>query len=158
MLSRESAVGFFVLGISNWMSADALSQIFVPLSIAVLGSVPPKDVPAASAFFNLSRQIGGSIATAVLVTVLVRGIAGHQVALAGEITLHASAIQTFLQTHGGQYSKSALQTLGNLVAGQALVLSYADTSRWVAIISILLSPLVFLLRRTGPRVTPVPAE
>lgn len=171
-------IGFVVLGISNWMlaalttslsgfwtfgaalvlSGVGLSQIFVPLSIAVLGSVPPKDVPSASAFFNLSRQIGGSIATAILVTVLVRGVAGHQAALAGEIALHAGSIQTFLQAHGGQYSASALQTLGNIVAGQALVLSYADTSRWVAIISILLSPLVFLLRRTGRQVAPAMAE
>ncbi len=167
--------GFVVLGISNWLLAGvttslsgfwsfgaalalsgvALSQIFVPLSITVLGSVPPKEVPAASAFFNLSRQIGGSIATAALVTILVRGFAIHQDALAGEITLHASAITAYLQSHGGQYSTGALQSLGAMVAAQAQVLSFADTSRWVAIVSILLSPLVFLLRRARPHAAAV---
>ncbi len=90
----STAIGFVLLGVSNWILAGVttsdsqfstfivcliisgigLSQIFVPLSIAVIGGVPDREVPATSAFFNLSRQIGGSIATAVLVTLLVRGI------------------------------------------------------------------------------------
>jgi DHA2 family multidrug resistance protein len=159
--------GFVLLGISNWMLAGVttsgsqfwtffwslalsgfgLSQIFVPLSIAVLGSVPAKDVASAASFFNLARQVGGSIATAVLITILVRGITIHQAALAGEITLHAPATAQYLQQHGGAHSASALQALSGLVAGQAQVLSYADTSRWTAIVSIVLAPLVLLLRR-----------
>ena len=159
--------GFVLLGISNWMLAGVttsqssfwtfgaalivsglgLSQIFVPLSIAVLGSVPEKDVPAASAFFNLARQVGGSIATAVLVTVLVRGVTHHQAALGGDVTLHAQAVQQFLQSNGGEHSLSALRNLANVVLQQAYVLAYADTSRWTALISLLLAPLVIFMRR-----------
>jgi DHA2 family multidrug resistance protein len=159
--------GFVLLGVSNWILAQAttaqssffsltgalilsglgLSQIFVPLSISVLGAVPPKDVAAASAFFNLARQVGGSIATAVLVTVLVRGVTQHQSALSDDISLHAQAVQQFLQAHGGEYSRSALRQLADLVTQQAYVLSYADTSRWVAIITLGLAPLVALMRR-----------
>jgi hypothetical protein len=43
-----------------------------------------------------------------------------------------------------------------LVAGQAAVQSYADTSRWVALITIALTPLVLLLNK--PRLGLVPAE
>jgi DHA2 family multidrug resistance protein len=173
----STAVGFVLLGISNWMLANVttpnsdfgtfiaslvlsgvgLSQIFVPLSITVLGGVPDREVPSTSAFFNLSRQVGGSIATAVLVTLLVRGTTFHQTALAAEINLHSAATQNYLQEKGGQRSAPALVNLSGMVKGQALVQSYADTSRWVAIITIALAPLVILLKR--PHLThPVAAE
>jgi MFS transporter, DHA2 family, multidrug resistance protein len=159
--------GFLLLGISNYMLAQVttsgsdfwtfgaalivsgvgLSQIFVPLSIAVLGAVPAKDVPAASAFFNLARQVGGSIATAVLVTVLVRGVTHHQAALSGDVSLHAQAVHQYLQAHGGEYSRGALSNLANLVTQQAYILSYADTSRLTAVITLVLAPLVILMRR-----------
>ena len=164
------AVGFVLLGISNWMlaavttpqaqfttfiasliiSGIGLSQIFVPLSVAVLGGVPDRDVPATSAFFNLSRQVGGSIATAVLVTLLVRGQTINQTAVAASQNLDRVPVATYLQQNGGQRSSSALSNLQSLVEGQALVLSYADTSRATALLTFALAPLVLLLKK--PRV------
>jgi DHA2 family multidrug resistance protein len=109
--------------------------------------VPDKEVPSTSAFFNLSRQVGGSIATAILVTLLVRGSTAHQTELAASINLHAQPTAIYLQQNGGEHSAPALNNLAELVEGQAAVLSYADTSRWTAIITILLSPLVLLLNK-----------
>lgn len=163
----NTAVGFVLLGVSNWMLAGVttpnsqfgtfvasliisgigLSQIFVPLSIAVLGGVPAKDVPSTSAFFNLSRQVGGSIATAVLVTLLVRGMTYHQTELAAAQNLHRTPVATYIQHNGGPRSVSGLANLEGIVESQAAVLSYADTSRWTAIISIVLAPLVLLLNK-----------
>ena len=173
----NTAIGFVLLGVSNWLlggittpqsqfgtfiivlviSGIGLSQIFVPLSIAVIGGVPEKEVPATSAFFNLSRQIGGSIATAVLVTLLVRGITINQTELAATQNLHRTSVATFIQNHGGEHSFNALETLTDQVEAQAAVLSYADASRATAIITFALAPLVLLLNR--PRLGgPVPAE
>jgi DHA2 family multidrug resistance protein len=163
----STALGFVLLGVSNWILAGVttpnsqfstfilaliisgigLSQIFVPLSIAVIGGVPDREVPATSAFFNLSRQVGGSIATAVLVTLLVRGTTAHQTELAASINLHRAPTAIYLQQNGGERSTSALTTLEGLVQGQAVVLAYADTSRWTAIITIALAPLVLLLNK-----------
>jgi DHA2 family multidrug resistance protein len=170
--------GFLLLAFSNWMLAGVttsqssfwtlggalivsgigLSQIFVPLSIAVLGTVPPKDVPAASAFFNLARQVGGSIATAVLVTVLVRSITHHQAALGSDVNLHAQAVQQYLQMHGGEHSVSALRNLADFVTQQAYILSYADTARLTALITAALAPLVVLMRRPQAAGASVPVE
>lgn len=173
----STALGFVLLGVSNWILAGVttpqsqfgtfilslivsgigLSQIFVPLSIAVIGGVPDKEVPATSAFFNLSRQVGGSIATAVLVTLLVRGATAHQTQLAASINLHSQPTAAYLQQNGGERDTTALVRLENIVESQATVQSYADTSRWVAIITIALAPLVILLNK--PRLGgPIPAE
>jgi DHA2 family multidrug resistance protein len=166
----STALGFVLLAISNWVLAGVttpdtqfwtlfwalvisgigLSQIFVPLSIAVLGSVPDKEVPSTSAFFNLSRQVGGSIATAVLVTLLVRGVSTHQTAIAASMNRTSVATSQYLASNGGERNTKALVNLENLAGSQALVQSYADSSRWVAIISLALAPLVLLLKR--PRI------
>jgi DHA2 family multidrug resistance protein len=40
--------------------------MFLPLNMATLGPIPKKDIAAASGFFNLTRQLGGSIGVALL--------------------------------------------------------------------------------------------
>ena len=163
------ACGFILLGISNLMLANitttdtgfwsffwtlaisgfGLAQIFVPLTLSVLGNVAPKDIPAASAFFNLSRQIGGSIAIAVLITILVRSNATHHAELASAITLRSPAVFSYVQKHGGEVASAA--GLNALVDQQAIVLAYADTARVTAAITFMLVPCVLLMRRPKPQ-------
>jgi MFS transporter, DHA2 family, multidrug resistance protein len=103
-----------------------------------------------AAFFNLSRQIGGSVAAAVLITLLVRGFTIHQTELAGTQSLAHGPTQQYVMAQGGTQNIGAMQRLAVLVESQSAVESYADTSRWVAVITLALAPLVLLLRR--PRV------
>ncbi len=166
------ACGFALIGISNFMLASVttlqsdfwtffwslalsglgLAQIFVPLTLSVLGNVPPPEIPGASAFFNLARQIGGSVAIAVLVTVLARMNATHQNELGSQIELHRSVVSTFVRGDGGQHGSKAALDLNRIVMQQAAVLSYADTARMVGALSLCLAPLAFILRR--PRLPP----
>jgi DHA2 family multidrug resistance protein len=166
----QAAVGFVLLSLSNWMLANittpqsdfhalvlpllisgvGLAQIFVPLSVAVIGSVPDKEVPATAAFFNLSRQIGGSVAAAILITLLVRGFTAHQTELAATQNLEHGPTQQYVMSQGGVQNRQAMERLAVLVESQSAVQSYADTSRWTAVITIALAPLVLLLRR--PRI------
>ncbi|MEO6990868.1 MAG: hypothetical protein ABI346_07050 [Candidatus Baltobacteraceae bacterium] len=159
--------GFVLLGTSNamlasittaetpfWTFANALfvsgiglALIFVPPTVGVLGSVPLKDVPAAAAFFNLSRQIGGSLAIAVLITILVRADVRHHADLAGAMTLSSPATSQFLGARGGPNDPKARATLDALVSSQSMVLAYADTSRATALITFALVPCVFFMRR-----------
>jgi DHA2 family multidrug resistance protein len=166
----QAAIGFLLLSLSNWMlgsittplsdfhslvlplviSGIGLAQIFVPLSVAVIGSVPDKEVPSTAAFFNLSRQIGGSVAAAILITLLVRGFTVHQTELASSQTLGHPPTERYVLAQGGTQNRGAMQRLAVLVESQSAVESYADTSRWVAVITLGLAPLVLLLRR--PRI------
>ncbi|MFZ0031236.1 MAG: DHA2 family efflux MFS transporter permease subunit [Candidatus Cybelea sp.] len=166
----QAAIGFVLLSASNWwlgsittplsdfhslvfpliLSGIGLAQIFVPLSVSVIGSVPDKEVPSTAAFFNLSRQIGGSVAAAILITLLVRGFTVHQTELASSQTLAHAPTRQYVLSQGGTQNTPAMQRLAVLVESQSAVESYADTSRWVAVITLGLAPLVLLLRR--PRV------
>jgi len=163
----QVAIGFTLLGISNFMLAGVtttdsgfwtffwplavsgvgLAQIFVPLTVMVVGSVQPRDIPAAAAFFNLARQMGGSLAIAVLVTILSRSNAIHHTELASSITMHSPAVSIYTQRNGGDGSQKITQQLNTYVTQQAAVLAYADTARVVALSSLLLAPLAFILKR-----------
>ncbi len=166
----QAAIGFVLLAVSNWwlgsittpvsdfrslvfpllISGIGLAQIFVPLSVAVVGSVPDREVPATAAFYNLSRQIGGSVATAILITLLVRGFTIHQTELASTQTLAHLPTAQFVLGQGGEQNRVTMERLRILVSAQSAVQSYADTSRWTAVITLALAPLVLLLRR--PRI------
>jgi DHA2 family multidrug resistance protein len=166
--------GFVLIGISNFMLASVtttqssfwtffwalalsgvgLSQIFVPLSITVLTSVEGRYVPAASAFFNLSRQLGGSIAIAVLVTILARNSALHHEQLASTITLNSPSVAAYVR-RGGGVNEQTRSSLNALVNAQANVLAYADTARFTGFISLALAPLALILRR--PKLGAAPA-
>jgi DHA2 family multidrug resistance protein len=165
----QVGAGFFLIGLSNWwlaalttpisdfwtffgplaLSGLGLSQVFVPLSLVVFGNVNPRDVPKASAMFNLSRQLGGSIATAVLLTLLERSSATHQTRIAADMTYRSGPVQSYLADHGGVGSRQALSSLDSIVERQATVLGYADTNRYSAVVTLLLTPLVFFLKKSG---------
>jgi MFS transporter, DHA2 family, multidrug resistance protein len=168
--------GFLCISASNWLLAGVttpvssfwtfvpslalggvgLSQVFVPLSLAIFGSVPPDEVPKASAMFNLARQLGGSIATAVLLTLISVSTATHQTLLAAEVELSRPVIRDFIAPRGSM-SKSALATLRGIVGTQATVLAYADANRASALVTLLLTPLVLVLKKPS-RQTNVIAE
>jgi len=174
----QVAAGFILIGLSNWWLASAtttgsdfwtfmwplalsgvgLAQIFVPLTVTVLGSVPMRQIPGAAAFFNLARQMGGSIAIAVLVTILARENAIHHTELASQMTLSRAPVAEFIQRNGGMETQAVAIKLNSIVTAQAAVLAYADTARFVAIISLLFAPIAFILKRPPKNPPPMPAE
>jgi DHA2 family multidrug resistance protein len=159
--------GFVCMGVSNIMLASVttptadfgtftvslivagvgLSQVFVPLSIVVFGSVAPQDVPKASAMFNLARQLGGSVATALLITLLDRQAALHQTQIASQMTERRAPVVAYLDRNGGTDSRSAIAGLTQIVQNQAQVLGYADTAFDSALVTFALAPFVLLMRK-----------
>lgn len=170
-------MGFTLIGISNFMLASVtttqssfgtffwaltlsgvgLSQIFVPLTVTVLSGIEPREVPAAAAFFNLSRQLGGSMAIAILVTMLAHNVALYQQRLGASITMSSPAVARYVQHQGGLSEKTRFH-LGTLVAQEAAVLAYADTARFTGFASLLLVPLVLVLRRPQLGMPPAAAQ
>ena len=57
-------------------------MMFMPLSIATLGPLPKKDIPAGAGFYSLTRQLGSSIGIALITTMLARREGIHR-AVAG---------------------------------------------------------------------------
>jgi DHA2 family multidrug resistance protein len=130
-------------------------MMFLPLSLATLGSLPKQDVAAGSGFYNLTRQLGGSIGIAVLTTLLDRREAFHRAILAENISSYdwatqerLSALASGLQNRGVDAATAqdrALALLDQTLNLQAALLSFEDIF-WVVGLAFMLSlPLVLLL-------------
>jgi DHA2 family multidrug resistance protein len=163
----QISIGFILVGISNLllaqvttaqsgfgtfaaslvMSGIGLSQIFVPLSLTIFSNLNPSDIPKASAFFNLSRQLGGSIATAVLITLLLRLQISHQTDLAANIRLSRPVVQSYATNATGAIVPAQRMHLSGLVSGQALIAAYADVSTFVGYLTLGLAPITLLLAK-----------
>lgn len=161
-------IGFIIVAIANINNGQVLTSnsdfdtfifplvfggigfgmLFVPLSVAVLSSVHGIETQKATSLLSLCQQLGGSISTAVLVTLLDRRGELHLNQLAGRINLNSPAVRIALD-----HKASAIQ-LSGLVNQQASVMAFADAFYVLGAITLLLTPLVLLLRTQAP----VPAQ
>jgi DHA2 family multidrug resistance protein len=138
-----SDAGFWTFAFPLALTGAGSAMLFIPLSIAILSATTQSDGPKASAFINLSQQLGGSIAVAGLSAYLDQRQTVHADALRTAATLANGNVQQFLRTQ-------PLTELAGLVNGQALILAYADATLAIAVVAFLGLPLVFLMRKAKP--------
>jgi MFS transporter, DHA2 family, multidrug resistance protein len=154
------AIGFIIVAIANFQTAAVLTtdsvfstflwplifggigfgMLFVPLSVTVLSSVQGFETQKATSLQNLCQQLGGSISTAVLVTLLDRRGAFHQDQLAASVNLASPAVQQAMAAH------AQLSTVAGLVSAQANTLAFADAFYFLGVVTLILTPLVLFLR------------
>jgi DHA2 family multidrug resistance protein len=139
------------------------TMMFLPLNLATMGSIPKSEVGEASAFFNLTRQLGGSIGVALLTTLLTNRQAFHRAVLVEKLIPSDPAVLDRLNGFTqalvakgvplAQAEPRAYGMLDGIVNQQAAVMSFADTFWAVGMLVLACLPLVLLLgkaRRDGP--------
>lgn len=129
--------------------------MFLPLSMASLGPIPKKDVAAATAFYNLTRQLGGSIGVAMLSTLLGTRTAFHRSVIVDHLGVTDPAAQARIaSTAAGLMAKGAdavtakqqsLTLLDGATRLQSSVLAFNDTFIVTAAVVLLTIPLVLVL-------------
>jgi DHA2 family multidrug resistance protein len=159
------AIGFIIVAIANAMQARVTTtdstfwtfgwplvvggagfgMLFLPLSVAVLSSVQGADTQKATSLISLCQQLGGSVSTAMLVTLLDRRSALHQSNLAAELTLRNPAVQSALAHH------AKLASIYQLLMAQSTTMAFADAFVVLAAVTLLLTPLVIFLRAPKAR-------
>lgn len=153
-------IGFFIVGVANIMTAGVVTTnssfatfvpplvlggvgfglLFVPLSVAVLSTVQGIDTQKATSLLSLCQQLGGSISTAMLVTLLDRRGAFHLDALAGSITAARTAVQYAAANHG------SIGRMTAIVGQQATAMAFSDAFFILGVVTFALTPMVFFLR------------
>lgn len=137
-----------------WRGAGTV-LMFMPLTLATLSPIPKKDIAAASGFFNLTRQIGGSVGIAILTTLLAQRENFHRAILSENISLYDPMVRArlegmahMLQQQGAGLEtarKQALAMLDGMLNLQAAVLSYADIFWFMGVVFVLSMGLLFFL-------------
>ena len=129
--------------------------MFLPLTLATVGPLPKQDMAAATGFFNLTRQLGGSIGVAMLSTVLDHRVAFHRATLVEHLSTtdprvfdRVATLERMFTSHGSSAADAhlkALALLNSTISRQASVLSFNDTFWVTAILVLVFLPLIFLL-------------
>jgi DHA2 family multidrug resistance protein len=142
-------------------------MMFLPLSMATLGSLPKDKISSGSGFFSLTRQLGGSIGIAAITTMVAKQQFVHRSQLiydASDLNPafpdRLSANTSYFNTTSGdpvQVQNQALSLIDQAINAQASLLSYRDVFYLVGLIFIGVLPLILLLGG-APKPSPVPAR
>jgi DHA2 family multidrug resistance protein len=136
-----SGSGFDNLVPPLFLAGIGIGAAMVPISVAMISGVEETDVPKATALFNLALQLGGSIATALVVTLLNNRVATRLSDLAGSVRLDHPTIAEAVRQHASP------SLLFGLTTREATTLGYADVSLAVGVMVFALIPLVAILPR-----------
>ena len=104
----------------------------------MLSSVSGADTPKASSLLSLCQQLGGSLATAFLVTLIDRRTAFHQSILAAHATLSVPAVAAM--------SAGQIGNLYGIIVREASTLAFAAAFLAAAVLPTFSPPFIFLLR------------
>jgi DHA2 family multidrug resistance protein len=131
--------------------------MFLPLSIATLGSLPKSAMASGAGFFSLTRQLGGSIGIAAITTLVAKQQFIHRSQLVYDASdlnpaysQRLSANTSYFQAFSGDPNavhNQALALLDHSINLQASLLSYRDVFYFVAFVFSLTRPLILLLNR-----------
>ncbi|HVT61756.1 MAG TPA: DHA2 family efflux MFS transporter permease subunit [Thermoanaerobaculia bacterium] len=173
-------IGFLVAALSLWLTSSislgvdywtitfyrmlqgvGLAFLFVPISTTSFSRLPPEKSNAASALFNLSRNLGASFGIAIVTTLVVRNTQVHTNLLAAHVTsgnpaykgLIAGLTQRLVQQGASSYEagRQAVAVVARMLARQAGALAYLDAFRFVSLCCLAMLPLVFFIKRVEQR-------
>jgi DHA2 family multidrug resistance protein len=169
MLNLNLGVSYGYVAWLRVFQASGLAFLFIPINTLSYTGIPMTKNNDVSGLTNLARNIGGSVGTAFLVTVLARRQQFHQERMVSWITPNSGAFQSqvdglgrYLLQHGGKVNslvQGRALAQGNVYSQllrQATMLSYLDVIKALAIAVLFLIPLVFLMKKPpkgsgGPR-------
>ena len=132
--------------------------LFVPLTMAAYVGLPEDKSNAAAGLINFVRNMGQSVGTSAVTTLIARRSQYHQSVLAEYTRSHrfnaATAGLTARLTHVGLSMHSAhqqaLARMYGMVIRQTQALSYVDVYFLLAVTSVLMFLLCFLLQKNEP--------
>jgi MFS transporter, DHA2 family, multidrug resistance protein len=149
-----AAAGFWDMVHPNMIRSLGLGFIFIPVSMLALSDLPMNQRGSATGLFNLTRELGGSLGTALMGMLVSDDMKRFGSYLSENITPYSTQVQDQLRqsamTVGAQTFQRELvgESLLKLkVSTQAMVLSFENGFRWTALAMALGVFLVLLLKR-----------
>jgi MFS transporter, DHA2 family, multidrug resistance protein len=141
----------------RFFQACGLGFLFIPIQTLAYTDVPMERNNEVAGLTNLARNIGGSVGTALVTTLLARQAQRHQTYLGAHISGSEGVYRNSIEglSHrllaGGfspaQANAAAMQQIYRQMGLQANLLSYIDIIRLFAYAAMCMVPLVFLMKK-----------
>jgi DHA2 family multidrug resistance protein len=145
-----------------------LAFLFVPINTMAFYYIAKEKTSYATGLINLARNFGGSAGIALSTTLVARREQLHQNRLVENISPLNSSYQAAFEGAKQMFisrgadavhaATQAQQMIYNMVQRQAMLLSFLENFRLLALTFIAVIPLMFLLKRMRPRKTEMAVE
>ncbi|NNN05883.1 MAG: DHA2 family efflux MFS transporter permease subunit [Elusimicrobia bacterium] len=166
--------GFLGLGVATWMltrlslnitsaniswpliaSGFCMGFIFVPLTTLAVSTLRQDQIQQATGLYALLRNLGASLGISLIIAMQTRAAQTHQAMLVSHVTPYDLAYRMNAASMGAALrgwtplaaSAGTMGLLYRQVLGQAELLSYLDSFRWMAIICVVCCPLAWVFVR-----------
>jgi len=150
-------ISFGVASVVRVVQVIGLPFLFVPINLASFVGMPSEKSSSISGLINFMRNIGSSVGTSLVTTLIARRAQLHQINLVANVMSAGSNLRNVvagLSNHlaaSGANSELALRQAYALVyrstIGQATVLAYMDTYMILAVGAAIMFALSFALRK-----------
>jgi DHA2 family multidrug resistance protein len=156
------------LGVSYWylaglriFQASGLAFLFVPINTLSYNGIPRNKFNDVSGLTNLARNMGGSMGTAFLTTMLARRMQAHQSVMVRNFTMSNPAFRDNVTQMAeylhrgiggpagvnGPSGYAAMANIYQQLQRQTAMLAYLDIITVLATFAALMIPLVFLMQK-----------
>jgi DHA2 family multidrug resistance protein len=142
------------------VQAFGLGFLFVPINLGAYVGIPAEKGNSVSGLVNFMRNIGSSVGTSMVTTILARRAQFHQNMLAYHATNYDPAFQNQLSGFSGQLVHAGasapdaqVQAYGRIYQSllvQSQTLAYIDTFMVLAIAAGIMFVLAFIVRKNDP--------
>jgi len=155
MAQFDLQLGFGNVVFARLIQGGGMAFLWVPINTVAYSYLPREKNNAASGLINLARNVGASMGISYVTTMLDRRAQFHQQRLSSHLDPSNPLLQRMLQSttaalkaqSGSGALRQAYALLQVSVQRQALMLSYIDNFRILAIVSLCLVPFVFLVKK-----------
>jgi len=158
--SLDLSLGYWDIFWPQFIQGVSLGLLFVPLTTITMDQVPREGMGNATSIFNLMRNIGGSMGIATATTLLTRHQQAHINVLGSHVDLYDPKVRSMLEglratfvARGADAATAAARAnaaLFGMLQRQAMMLSFTDVFRLLALLFLALLPLILLMK--SPRV------
>jgi DHA2 family multidrug resistance protein len=132
------------------MSGFCMGFIFVPLTTLSVATLRQDQIQQATGLYSLLRNLGASVGISLMIALQARSAQGHQAVLATHLTPYDFAYRQALERLSGGLHVPTQAALGAVYAQlvkQAVLLSFLDAFRWMAMVCVACCPLAWLLSK-----------
>jgi DHA2 family multidrug resistance protein len=158
--------GYWNIFLPQIVQGFSMGFVFVPLTTITHDAISRRDMGNATSIFNVMRNIGGSVGIAVVTTIVARSTQANINVLGANVSPYSDgARQTMHQATGlflsgggapgplgaGGAASQAYATVFGIVARHAAMLANIHAFRTLALIFLVVTPLVLLMRRPRHR-------
>ena len=152
-----------VMWLRVWQGAS-LAFLFIPINTISYNGVPREQNNDVSGLSNLARNVGGSVGTALVATMLARRSQAHQQNMVRNMntgsqayTSQLNSLAGYFQGHAGPGTGNHADALAaaqgniyNMLHGQAQMLAYLDIIGLLVVFCCCMVPLVWFVRKPAP--------